>query len=253
MPTAIGHLHCLWYWALDYAQDGDLSGYDEIDIAGGALWEGDDREFIEALVKAGFVDIEPPRIHDWMDYAGLLIEKRKADAERKRAARERTSGGRPLDVQRTSGGRPADVQRMSSVTVPNRTVPNRTDEPEVCADAHVSETLRPAGEPAGFAGFWAAYPRKQARPKAAAAFGKHKFTPEQLREVLAALEEHKRRWDDPRFIPMAATWLNQERWKDELPEPGTVIPIQAARGSSRRAETEEALEAFLRIANGEDA
>jgi hypothetical protein len=107
-------------------------------------------------------------------------------------------------------------------------------------------------EPAGFGGFWESYPRKQARIKAVAAFARHRFTVEQLAEVMAALERHKARWDDPRFIPLPATWLNQERWKDELPDPVTVIPIGSARGSSRRAESEEALEAFLRIA-GEDA
>ena len=28
VPTAIGHLHGIWYWALDFAQDGDLRRYD---------------------------------------------------------------------------------------------------------------------------------------------------------------------------------------------------------------------------------
>ena len=25
VPAALGHLHMLWWWALDYAQDGDLT------------------------------------------------------------------------------------------------------------------------------------------------------------------------------------------------------------------------------------
>jgi hypothetical protein len=33
LPAAIGHLHLLWWWALTYADDGDLSGYDPDVIA----------------------------------------------------------------------------------------------------------------------------------------------------------------------------------------------------------------------------
>lgn len=41
IPTAVGHLHGLWYWAMDFAQDGDLSSYDAEDIADAVMWEGD--------------------------------------------------------------------------------------------------------------------------------------------------------------------------------------------------------------------
>jgi hypothetical protein len=27
VPQAVGHLHLLWWWALDYADDGDLTRY----------------------------------------------------------------------------------------------------------------------------------------------------------------------------------------------------------------------------------
>lgn len=123
LPTAIGHLHCFWWWAMDYAQDGSLAAHDEIDIATAAMWDGDEREFFDAMVRAGFIDLEPPQIHDWPEYAGRLIERRKADAERKRAGRRTESSGRPADVQRTSERRRTE----SVVTVPNLTVPNRTD------------------------------------------------------------------------------------------------------------------------------
>lgn len=242
VPTAIGHLHCLWYWALDYAQDGDLTSYDEIDVAGGALWDGDEREFSEALVKAGFVDLDPPRIHDWMDYAGMLIERRKADAERKREYRERMSRGRNRDGARTSGGRPADVQRTSGVTVPNRTVPNRTER-ENGAVAQKSD-----GVPAGFEVFWAAYPNRTEKKAAVAAW--RTLNPDAgLQQVIVSAveaQQRSRKWQEG-FVKAPHRWLRDRNWEDEIPvEP---IPIAAARGSSRRAESEAALDAFLAIAN----
>src|SRR5690606_35050042 len=84
---AIGHLHMFWWWALDYAQDGEISNCDPEDIAIAADWPGDASEFFDALVSVGFIDRHEDgkaTIHDWYDYAGKLIEKRAADAERKR-------------------------------------------------------------------------------------------------------------------------------------------------------------------------
>ena len=34
----IGLLHCLWWWCMDYAPDGDLSRYDPDEIAAAVDW-----------------------------------------------------------------------------------------------------------------------------------------------------------------------------------------------------------------------
>lgn len=90
IPAAIGHLHLLWWWALDYAMDGDLSKYDAADIADAAQWDGDPDEFLAALMEcgvgggAGFVertDDGELLLHDWWDYAGKLIQQRTAYSE----------------------------------------------------------------------------------------------------------------------------------------------------------------------------
>jgi hypothetical protein len=122
VPTAIGHLHLVWWWAMDYAEDGDVSRYNADDLADAALWEGDAETFWNSLVSAGFLDAEngTSSLHDWDDYAGRLIEKRRQDAERKRRERGHAA---------PSNGRPPDVTRPSGVTVPNRTVP--VPDPEV--------------------------------------------------------------------------------------------------------------------------
>lgn len=141
----IGHLHLLWWWSLEYAPDGNLSDFDSFEIADAAGWDGDPDTFIEHLVdcgpgdKPGFLErngeygapdesmIGNLVIHDWWDYAGKLIAKRQADAERKRKGRAKaeneTSQDRPTDVQRTSNGRHPDV----AGTVPYRTVHTEPD------------------------------------------------------------------------------------------------------------------------------
>lgn len=111
----VGHLHFIWWWALDFAQDGEITQFDPEDIADACDWSGDPEEFFNALVDAGFIDKVEHRyfLHDWYDYAGKLIELRKKDAERKRNSRgkEKKSEGSPEDVQRTSEGVQAESMR----------------------------------------------------------------------------------------------------------------------------------------------
>jgi uncharacterized protein YdaU (DUF1376 family) len=69
--------------------------------------------------------------------------------------------------------------------------------------------------PPGFERFWEAYPRKVGKPSALKAFARCRVTPELLETLLSAVKAQAPGWSEPRFIPHPATWLNDERWKDE--------------------------------------
>jgi hypothetical protein len=206
--TAVGHLHFLWWWALDYAQDGDLSKFDEMDIAVAADWQGEPDVLLAGLKRAGFVN-EDGRIHDWYEYTGRLIERRRADAERKREARSK-------DVQRPSAGHPEDGVRNR--TVPNTTVPNPTrtqpNQPAV-------RVLR-LEYPGEFETFWGAVVRKEpSKAKAFEAWQKAQerteATPAQIQDGLRRIAPIWEQFDDPSKIPHITTWLNQDRWTVEHP------------------------------------
>lgn len=128
----IGHLLCLWWWCQDYAEDGDLSGYDPEDIADAAEWDGDAEQFIDALKScgarggAGFLERNDEGglcVRDWFDYGGKLAVKREQDRERKARERKRNASNDepndkkpsvldvqdcPTDIQRTSNGNSQD-------------------------------------------------------------------------------------------------------------------------------------------------
>jgi hypothetical protein len=53
-----------------------------------------------------------------------------------------------------------------------------------------------------FESFYSSYPRKVAKPQAKKAWSKNKCV---LAEVLPALEQHKKTWKDPQFVPYPAT------------------------------------------------
>ncbi len=75
------------------------------------------------------------------------------------------------------------------------------------------------GFPPGFEAFWAAYPRKTAKPDAVRAFARLKPSESVLQAMLAALARQaaSEQWtkDGGQFIPHPATWLNKRRWEDE--------------------------------------
>jgi hypothetical protein len=73
-----------------------------------------------------------------------------------------------------------------------------------------------------FAGFWKLYPKHVAKPAAERAFVGAINKGHNPGAILAALSEwlNAGRFSaDEKFIPHPATWLNQERWADEIQKP----------------------------------
>ncbi len=123
---AIGHLHLLWWWCVDYAPDGVMK-HNDSQIARAGEWTGDPVQFVEAVVAAGFLDRGDGvlTVHDWLDFCGPLIIKR---IERKQ------------ERQTLSAERQTKIAE-SVPTVPNRTKPNTT-KPKDIAPKDVA--VRPA-------------------------------------------------------------------------------------------------------------
>lgn len=125
----VGHMVCLWLWALDNAPSGDISQLDQRMVAQvGAGYSGDASAFMSAIETAGFISRDNDGklvIHDWHMYAGRYLDKKaKLGAlEATRAAEKAIPrAGAPVDVH---AGAPADV-RADTSPVPDRTLPGTT-------------------------------------------------------------------------------------------------------------------------------
>ena len=70
----------------------------------------------------------------------------------------------------------------------------------------------------GFDIFWAKYPNKKGKVNAKKAFIKKAKDIETLKEIITGLDKVLVEWKDrdKQYIPHPATWLNGERWEDEL-------------------------------------
>ncbi len=186
---AVGHLHCLWHFTLKYAwQDGDLKKFGDAAIAKGAKWAGAPQALIKALQESGWLD--EYIVHDWKEYASYLIYQRKYNKNRKR---KNTDESLVSDTCKTDG------------TKPNPSKPIKTD---------------PIQAEKEFLLFWNSYPKKSGKKLAKKSWDKLKPDGTLLQIILEAIriQSQSIQWkkDDGQFIPNPATWLNQERWNDEM-------------------------------------
>lgn len=85
---AIGHLHLLWWWTLDFSPAGDLSAFTPTEIADAAEWSGPCNLFSTALRESGFLT-QGSKINDWDEYAGKLIRAKQLNRERQKRFRSK--------------------------------------------------------------------------------------------------------------------------------------------------------------------
>jgi hypothetical protein len=104
-------------------------------------------------------------------------------------------------------------------------------------DSALPQHLQPV---AAFDDFWILYPRRVAKKDARKAWSK--IPPRLHVAILTALVAWRPVWraKDPEFLPHPATWLNGERWEDELPADAAHLshlpaPLPAS-GTETRAE-----------------
>ena len=66
--------------------------------------------------------------------------------------------------------------------------------------------------------FWECYPRKRSKKAAEKAFAKVNPDEQLFKDLMAGLERAKtsEQWQNPKFQPHAATWLNDGGWMDEF-------------------------------------
>ncbi len=149
VDVVIGKLHRLWWWCIDYAEDGDLRKHREGRIAAAMnVPVSDAKKLVKELVEAGWIDSEPYlRIHDWWDYAGKYLQGRyKRSPELWQAIRAK------YITTPENGGEQPEIGTGSAAgvaldTVPNRTVPDHTvpstgtpsDKKEYAEHVHMTE------------------------------------------------------------------------------------------------------------------
>lgn len=221
----VGHLHALWHWSLDHAEDGNVSKYDAEDLAIAARWDGDPDEFVTALTdcgpgdSAGYLERgghygDPSDeltgdlvLHDWWDYAGKLIEWRRRDRRRKARSRAATP---PTPAPPPSGGRPADVPQATGRTAGTREPTEPTNRPPSAADASresrreaAADTLADIGDALADACHLHGRLTRRARDQLATAAVDLRRVGATPAAIRGAAGRYRRTWPDADLTPLA--------------------------------------------------
>jgi len=112
------------------------------------------------------------------------------------------------------GGNPILVNQKSTTRVKRKPTPS--------SSSSFSKEVPPISPKGGgaFDRFYAAFPKKKAPKAARRAWEKLSPGPELVERIIQAVEAQKMlpdwRKDAGKFVPHPATWLNGERWLDEL-------------------------------------
>lgn len=139
--VAVGILIGLWTWAIQNAYDGDLSECSARTIANACQWKKKPETLVTALKKTGWLDADM-RLHDWEEYAVLLIdqeENRKAKT-RDRVNRYRRKKASSCNVTQCVPCNVTDTP-CNAPTVPNLTIPDHIFSGGGDARARASEEI----------------------------------------------------------------------------------------------------------------
>ena len=146
---AAGMLVSLWLWAAQNATDGDLSECTDRAIAEAAEFKRKPSLFVEALICAKLLD-KDRKLHDWDEYATLLIEcddqQREKTRQRvaKHRARKKAIKETPGNSECNGDGNVTDMPG-NAPTIPYNTTPYHT-KPNISGGAGDSARAREATE-----------------------------------------------------------------------------------------------------------
>lgn len=116
------------------------------------------------------------------------------------------------------------------------------------------EDILSAEDAERFEAFWEKWPKKRAKKEAAIVWQRIGVDADLHAQILQAVAQSvKTIWKDkePRFIPLASTWLNGSRWEDELPAVPDAEDMQRFEAFwekwPKKTGREEALEAWQKL------
>lgn len=253
IPTAIGHLHLLWHFALKYAPDGDLGSFEWDEVADGVLWEGEPDAFCQACIAAGWLEVRDPDnedqdlvIHDWQDYGGKAIKQKEENAERQQRWRDRhkTDTSQPPNdpvtvtsplhnaLDKIRGEKSKEEEKIPTPLTPPAAKP--TPPPVAPPLGGVSARRAPkatnlnARQQPRFDRWYPTYPNKQHRPEAERAFAKLDPDDDLTDRLIAdtAQRQRGRKWAEG-YIEHPATYLTNRVWEDDI-EPVRLAPSARA-------------------------
>lgn len=97
-PESIGRLHLLWWWVVDFAEDGNLQKYNDAQIAEAMCVDiANSGDLVKALVAARWLERTPYfRVRNWWSYSGRFLQVRYKNSPAKWQEIQRLYADEPI-------------------------------------------------------------------------------------------------------------------------------------------------------------
>lgn len=196
---AVGILGLLWTWALEAAENGDLTEFSPRAIADACEWKKGADKLMSALIDSGWIERNGDghiMIHDWDMYTWRYYDKMEQTREQTRRRvkeyreRKKALHGNeevtPAPLQPDNENNACNTPTEPNLTEPNLTVPKDND---ICAPDGAPDAKPPTKKEvdALFERLWEQYPIKR---------GSGKVSDAKKRKLAAVGEEHMMRCID---------------------------------------------------------
>jgi hypothetical protein len=217
---ALGKCVRFWAWVDEHSTDGNLSRVTERYVDEHLIGCGG---FCGALRLVGWLSITDGKlsIPNFDSYFTNSEKNRKANMERQKRFRIRKRvTGRNDDVTRYGGVTDGVTSRVT-VALRNASTSSSVSSSNTPSNSpEENEEFEEKEEPQNrFDEFWKAYPRKVSKADAKKAWRKIAPDTALADKIIAAvkIQAKTEKWvKEPEFIPYPASWLNSERWEDEI-------------------------------------
>ena len=195
---------------------------------------------IKSLQEKAWIEVMGPRTKRY------IKPTEKALSLWKKPSIEETNDRRNLLENKTSSTIEETFPNYRRNLLPKNT--ENTKNTPICANPHLRKRASSQQDKTEtmFSEFWQAYPKKRDKARARKSFFKIKNLPDVFPQLMKGLEQQKLSadWkkDGGKYIQLPSTWLNGERWEDELPtqvQPPAQGPVHLTQADMERRDTEQ--------------
>ena len=202
----------LWCFAAQYKPTGILLDMHADDIEIAARWTGESQLLIKTLTDLNWIHTDDQGayfLHDWEEHNGWAFHAQERSNQARDAVRIRWE-----NRQNKKG----NTERIRSVSKTNtkRNTPSPLPSPNPTPPNPLAER---------FERFFEAYPKKRSKGRAEKQWAKIKPDEQLLAKMIATIERARTSvdWtkDGGKYVPLAATWLEDKGWMDVFEAPET--------------------------------
>lgn len=163
-------------------------------------------------------------------YSRRLVRDRKRSEEGRKHVKKRWTQASEIEGEKPSPNRGPNRQATPQKPEARSQSPERTPLPPQGEQPFDVPDRSPDQD--RFPDFWAAYPRKENQTKAEAEFITAAISAD-AEAIIAGARKFAVACSgqEPRFIPLPASWLRDKRWRDQI---STVVPPDSAKEARRR-------------------